>query len=351
MSISERILGRSAAPGGKPHIDAVMPACALPGGEIRIHGSRLKPPEWQQPTVRFGETSAPVLLASDQVVIAKVPDTPEARVQVATNGDRSNAFPVSIGQLITDEVHPVANPALDRAGNIYATFSGNRGQKVAVSVYKVDADQTVRPFMTDVMNATGLAFDRAGNLFVSSRHEGIIYRVTPVGAAKIFAESMGVATGLAFDREGNLYVGDRSGTIFKLDPAGQTFVFATLEPSVSAYHLAFGSDGDLFVTGPTTSSYDAIYRVDPHGQVTEFYRGLGRPQGIAFDAQGNLFVAASWEGRRGIVRVTPDRRASLAVSGQQIVGLAFAPGKSMVVTTTDALYALNVGVEGSPLFG
>ena len=59
---------------------------------------------------------------------------------------------------------------------------------------------------------------------------------------------------------GNLYVGDRSGTIFKIGRDRQIFVFAMLEPSVAAYHLAFGNDGNLYVTGPTTSSFDAVYR-------------------------------------------------------------------------------------------
>ena len=89
-------------------------------------------------------------------------------------------------------------------------------------------------------------------LYVSSRHEGTIHRITPQGASSVFVESMGVATGLAFDPEGNLYCGDRSGTIFKIARDRQIFVFATLEQDVSAYHLAFGLDGTLFVFG----SYD-----------------------------------------------------------------------------------------------
>jgi sugar lactone lactonase YvrE len=160
---------------------------------------------------------------------------------------------------------------------------------------------------------------------------------------------MGVATGIAFDREQNLYVGDRSGTIFKIDRKREIFVFATLEPSVAAYHLAFGLDRNLYVTGPTTSSYDAVYRIDPHGAVSVFYRGLGRPQGLAFDAEGNMYLAASLRGRRGIVKLTPDAKPSLAVAGQNLVGLAFAPGKSAVLATTSAVHHLSWGVEGLPL--
>ncbi len=192
-----------------------------------------------------------------------------------------------------------------------------------------------------MMNPTGMAFGHDGSLYVSSRYDGTVYRVSRNGAMTSYAEGMGVATGIAFDTDGNLYVGDRSGTIFKIGRDRQIFVVATIEPSVAAYHLAFDDAGNLYVAGPTTSSFDAVYQVDPHGHVEVFYRGLGRPQGLAFDAAGNLYVAASLHGRRGIVKISPDRKASLAVSGQNLVGLAFAPGKSVVLATNSALYRLD----------
>jgi sugar lactone lactonase YvrE len=186
-------------------------------------------------------------------------------------------------------------------------------------------------------------------LHISSRHDGIIYQVTPTGNMSVYVEGMGVATGIAFDHEQNLYVGDRSGTIFKIGPNRQIFVFATLEPSIAAYHLTFGPDGYLYVTGPTTSSFDAVYRVSDHGEVEVFYRGLGRPQGMAFDEEGRLYVAASLAGRKGIVRIYPDGRADLFVSGPGIVGLAFTPSRAMVVATTNAIYRVDVGIKGRPL--
>jgi sugar lactone lactonase YvrE len=164
-----------------------------------------------------------------------------------------------------------------------------------------------------------------------------------------YAEGMGVATGIAFDPDENLYVGDRSGTIFKIGKDRQIFVFATIEPSVSAYHLAFGHDGDLFVAGPTTSSFDSVYKIDAHGSVSTFFRGLGRPQGLAFDVDGNLYVAASLSGKRGIVKITQDAKASLVVAGQGLVGLAFAPGRSAVLATTSAVHRLLWDVQGAPL--
>ena len=126
-------------------------------------------------------------------------------------------------------------------------------------------------------------------------------------------------------------------------------MYATLEPSVSAYHLAFSPAGVLYVTGPTTSSYDVVYSVDSHGTVSVFYRGLGRPQGLAFDGEGNLYVAASLGGKRGIVRITPEQKASLVVSGQNLVGLAFAPGRSAILATQNGLHHLAWGIQGKSL--
>jgi sugar lactone lactonase YvrE len=165
----------------------------------------------------------------------------------------------------------------------------------------------------------------------------------------IYVEGMGVATGMAFDKEENLYVGDRSGTIFKIGRDRQVYVFTTLEPSISAYHLTFGPEGYLYITGPTTSSYDSVYRVSPDGDVEVFYRGLGRPQGMAFDVSGNLYVAASIRGRKGVVRIDPDRNAELFLSGPGIVGLAFTPSRAMVVATSNALYRVDVDIQGRPL--
>src|SRR5229473_6314847 len=348
MSISDRLLGKKNV-NGKPHIETVAPSFALPGGEVRIIGKSLRPPELRRPSVHFGEIEGSVLISSDDFLVARVPEgAASGPVVVSTNGvgangHVSNAHSIKVAVSVADNLHPVANPALDREGNLYVTFSGSRGQKVPVSIFKIDTNYNVKPFLSEMMNATAIAFDREGQMYVSSRHDETVYKVAPNGTMSSYAEGMGVATGMAFDREQNLYVGDRSGTIFKIAPDRQIFVFATLEPSVSAYHLAFGPHGDLLVTGPTTSSFDCVYKVDPHGTVSTFYRGLGRPQGLAFDVEGNLYVAASLSGKRGIVRITPDAKASLEVAGPGLVGLAFAPGRSAVLATTGAVHHLSWG--------
>lgn len=344
------MLGKKGSTNNKPHIEAVVPAAALPGGEVRILGAGLRPAEMRRPRVQFGEAEAAIVAASDQFVVARVPEgTASGKVVVSSNGDHSNPAEIQIAIPIAENLHPVANPALDHDGNIYATFSGARGQKVPVSIFKIDTNYTVKPFLAEMMNATAIAFDREGQMYVSSRQDGTVYRVAPNGTMSSYAEGMGVATGIAFDREENLYVGDRSGTIFKIARDRQIFVFATLEPSISAYHLAFSQTGHLFVTGPTTSSFDSVFRIDEHGSVNIFYRGLGRPQGLAFDVNGNLYVAASLHGKRGIVRLTPKAEPTLVVSGHNVVGLAFAPGRAAIIATNSGIHHLSWGIQGKSL--
>ncbi len=349
MGISDRLLGKKNV-NGKPRIDSVEPAAALPGGEIRIVGSGLRPHELRRPRVQFGALEGAVVISSDQFLVARVPEGAHSGpVTVDANGHASNPHEIRVAVTIAENLHPVTNPALDVEGNIYVTFSGSRGQKVPVAIYKIDTNYNVKPFLAEMMNATAIAFDREGQMYVTSRYDGTVYRVAPNGTMSAYAEGMGVATGMAFDREQNLYVGDRSGTIFKISRDRQIFVFATLEPSVSAYHLAFSPNGNLYVTGPTVSSFDAVYEIDPHGSVSAFFRGLGRPQGMAFDVDGNMYVAASLRGKRGIVRVTPEKTAMLVVAGQNLVGLAFAPGRSAVLATTNAVHHLGWDKQGYPL--
>jgi sugar lactone lactonase YvrE len=330
---------------GRPQISQVSPPAAIPGGEFQIRGKGMAGEN--RPKVTIGDIAAPVVVGSDSYVIVRVPEGASAGdLIVQTGANATPAWSCDVGVQIADGLHPVANPAVDSQGNIYATVSGQRGQKTPVSIYRVDLNYTSRPLVSDLMNPTGLTFDQEGVLYCSSRHDGVVYQITPTGGMTPYVEGMGVATGIAFDGDDNLYVGDRSGTVFKISRSRQIYVFATIEPSFAAYHMAFGPEGYLYITGPTTSSHDVVHRVSPAGEVEVFFQGLGRPQGLAMDAEGNLYVAASFAGRRGIVRIDPERKAELFLSGPGIVGMAFSPSRSLIVATTTALFRVDVGIAG-----
>ena len=129
---------------------------------------------------------------------------------------------------------------------------------------------------------------------------------------------------------------------------GRATVFATIPSSVAAFHLAFGPDGWLYVTAPTLSSRDAVYRVSPDGVVETFCDGLGRPQGLAFDSDGHLYVVDAVAGSSAVYRIRTDRPGikECVLSGGALLGLAFDPLGGLVVSSSETVYRLDVGLRG-----
>ncbi len=302
----------------------------------------------------FAGVPAHLVALSPRRVLAIVPEVNQSgpvEVTVDGGGGRSDPVSVLVAKRLAEDLHPVANPAFDPDdGSIFVTRSGSRGEQLPVTLFRIDVNGEITEFSGDIANPTGIAFDSTGQMFVSSRMDGNIYRITPFKEAVAFARNLGIATGIAFDRSDSMYVGDRTGTIYKVNGIGEEIAWAQLEPSVSAYHLAVGPDDALYVTGPTVGSFDSVMRIDPDGKVGLFYKGLGRPQGLAFDPAGNLCVAASLRGRRGIVRISPDGKdAEMFVAGMNLVGLAFNANGDLAIASTDSLYSLQLNEAPLPL--
>ena len=339
------------APLPVPRIDDVVPSAALPSGEVELVGANLGPHEFGPPAVLVDGESSHILMSRPSRLAFRVPErATTGLIEVRSPAGAGNTVPLRIARLLNDGLHPVTNPAVSRSGMIYATVSGPRGKQTPVSIVRVSPDGRGTPFVTGILNATGLAFSADDDLYVTSRAEGNVYRVDAAGEFTVYSEGMGVATGAAFDADGNLFVGDRSGTIFKINPERQIFVHATLEPSVSAYHLAADVSGTLYVTGPTLSSNEAVWAISPNGDIRVWYRGLGRPQGLALSREGDVYVVACLRGQRGLVRITPMGDASLVLAGPNLIGVAFSPLGSTILTTNDSVYEVDLGVEGLELF-
>ena len=292
-----------------------------------------------------------MLFRSVLAIVPEVFDTADVEIYLESGGNRSEPFNIKVGKKLADGLHLVANPAVDPKDNsIIVTRSGSRGQKLPVTLLRLETDGYLSEMQADVMNPTGIAFDRNGELFVTNRADGEVYRVSRDDDAIPVSFELGSATGLAFDREGEMFVGDRSGTIYRVKGFDSSESFAILEPSVSAFHLAFAPDGRLFVTAPKLSSYDAVYVFDSKGYEDIFARGLGRPQGLAFDKAGNLYVGACFEGRHGIVKISPDgTKSELFLAGMNIVGLCFTRKGELIAATNDAIYSLSLGIYGTLL--
>ena len=324
-----------------PRITGVRPLLGVEGGCLTLSGEGFATDPI--PEVRIGAVTAHVLRASSRELKLAVPaalDGGQTAIRLADVPGES-VF-VQIGAPLATGLHQVDGPVFDRDGNLFVTFSGSRGQQVPVAIYVVRPDGSREPFVSGLPNPTSMAFDPAGRLHVSSRFDGCVYRIASDGTATVIANDLGVACGIAFDADGVLFVGDRSGTILRVED-GRAAALATLPPSVAAFHLALAPDGSLFVTAPTLGTRDAVYRISRQGEVATFYEGFGRPQGLAFDPQGRLYVVDALAGGGGLFRFDPDRREpEQVIERGGLVGVAFGPDGAMAVASSETVYRFSV---------
>ena len=332
----------------RPRITSIHPLWAVEGGRVTVEGTGLTPGDLALPEVRVGTQPARIVHASPRSLSVIVPpDLDGGHTPVRVGGARGETAFVELGTPVATGLHQVDNPVIDRDGSLYLTYSGTRGERTPVSVFRVRRDGFREPFVTGITNATSMALSPDDRLHISSRFEGSIYRVEPDGSFDVCASDLGVPCGLAFSPEGTMYVGDRSGTVFRVSTSGHTTAFATLPPSVAAFHLAWGPDDALYVSAPTLSSYDSVYRVDHTGKVDEICSRFGRPQGLAFDAYGALHVVEALAGVSGVYRVAPDGTVTRVLAATGLVGLVFDPRGGLVVASAETAYRLDVAARAN----
>ncbi len=202
-------------------------------------------------------------------------------------------------------------------------------------------------FASGLNNPVGLAFDRAGNLFLSEAAvlPGTIAKLTPEGVKSTFATTQGYPLSLAFDGAGNLFVeetfGD-PGDILKFTPAGTKSVFIS---GLYFHDLTFDRLGNLFVaSGGPTNINGGIVWYSPDGTAHTFSLNEGPP--LAFDAAGNLFVGSF----DGILRYTPlpERERSVFATGvTDASDFAFDASGNLFVTDIVSGTILKFAPDGS----
>lgn len=320
----------------------ISPAMGCPGGivHIRCHGYRPGLPS--DSGVLLGEVRADIISASQELVVIRLPEGPKTRwIALEVQGERSQSYPFALAAALAGSLHPVTNPAVAPDGSIVTTISGTRGQKIPQPLVRISRTGDKFHYPCEVMNPTGLAFGPDQQLYISSRSEGTVYRYASFETLETFADNLGVCCGIAFDSAGHLFAGDRSGKIYRIEASGDRREFARLEPSISAYHLAFDLWDNLYVTCPTISVRDALYRIDPQGKVQTVLRGLARPQGLAVAKDGSIWIAASYGGKKGVFRYLPDSgEITLHVAGPMLVGLALA-GDDIFLADSSSIFWLS----------
>jgi hypothetical protein len=223
--------------------------------------------------------------------------------------------------------------AFDRAGNLFVANPGSCACIPEIicecppsTIIKIAPNGDQSTFATiPSRELLGVAFDGAGNLFVSTGAK--IVKIARDGTQSTFASGLQGAWPLAFDSLGNLYTGiNPSGpsSIVKFAPDGSSTTFLTITgASSSITGLAFGAGGDLFVRWGSS-----ILKIAPDRTRTTFATNDRFSYPLAFDGSGNLFAGLnSYNSTEpAIVKFTPSGVATTFATGWLIPrGLAFEP--------------------------
>jgi sugar lactone lactonase YvrE len=330
-------------------VTAVEPPWALPGGKVAIVGGHFPLPLDGPPHVLIDSADARVVAASSHAIRVIVPPGGAGGSSIVRLDELpGETAQIVVGRVFATDVHQVDSPAFDRLGRLVVTHSGGRDTKMPVPLYRIGQDGAREALAVEIANPTSLALGPDGLMYVSSRFDGNVYRLTADDRQEMFVTEVGVPTGLAFAPDGTLFIGDRSGSILRVSPDRHVDTFASLPPSVAAFHLAYGPDHCVYVAAPTLSTHDALYRISPDRMVSVVTEAFGRPQGLAFDSTGTLYVVDALAGAAGLYRldVSQGHPAPVQVlSAQALIGVAFDPAGGVALASSDTIWKLDVDLK------
>lgn len=326
-------------------IKDINPKMGLPGGSIKITGKRFQPWKIEHSNLHFSNSIAWIEGVSESALITSVPpNSISGNIYIDVDGYQSNKFHFIVPETIISGLHLVDNPVVDSEGNIFATYSGNRGEMTPVSIYKVSKLGKKETYLTGITNPTSLVMGTNNTLYIGSRFDGKIYRTTKKGKYEIFSQGLGTAFGMAINSQNELFVGDRTGSIFKVDPSGRASFFTSIPQSYIAFHLGFDSKDNLYVSNPVHMGENFIYRISKGSEKSEiYYAGLSLFHGFVFDSKNNLYLAETKRNESRIIKIKHGKYVSTVLTGTNFIGLALDPKQNLIVATSTSLYLIEKG--------
>ena len=255
-----------------------------------------------------------------------------------------------------------SNPAILRLEPGQLLTSGSRMPATAITTSSAD-----------LFNLNGIAFDVDGTMWVTSEDDSTLVAFAPASltrsgsaAAAILISSnngsLSAPRGLAFDKQHRLWVANfGNGTLVRFDPAqlgssGAPVPAVTISGLGKPNALAFDAAGSLWVADGGRNKVASFGEdqiaasgfLAPRVVIAAKAASLASPLGLAFDADGNLWVGNV--GNQTVVAFSPAQLAAGGTIDPQVVlssnagsltipaGLAFdADGSLWVMGGTGAL--------------
>jgi gluconolactonase len=269
---------------------------------------------------------------------------------------------------IADGLHFPEGPAWDGTGNLYvSSCHGGYITKISSNEVIKFIDST---FNHDLKQTNGLTVYNDGNIFACDYGLGAILKISPDGKSEIFIDgyngkNFNRPNDLAFDSEGNLFFTDPKsygkekldGRIFKVDIKSKK-VTMLVDSLAFPNGIAFSPDmGKLFVCESARNRI-LTFKVNDDGSLSDqnVFAELpgGDPDGLAFDVEGNLYVAHFGGGAIYVLSPNGKIKEKIFAPGMKPSNVEFG-GDDMITLfitedETNSVYSIKVKIPGIKLF-
>ncbi len=319
-----------------------FPKIAITGGKVYLDVRGFSGELYLGSELYVGGKKTRIIACRRDKIIFEIPEDIQGEsIYLKVGNKLSNKIRFNFGKRIATNLKNFLNPEIDKDNWVYAVIGYDREEISIGIVVKLSLEGKIKYLNIEVRDTVGITLGPDGYLYLSDQDEGKVFKVNKSGKIVKVYDELGEPTSIVFDREGNCYVGDKSGYIYKIDIYGKSKILSELIPSPYAYNMVIGPDNNLYLTAPSFTNEDPIYRILKNGEVEVFFNGFLKPQGLNFDRYGNLWVSGVYEGKEGIFLFDRRLHPNWIISGSQITGLNFTKNNDLIVATIKSLFYIR----------
>src|SRR5688572_4517244 len=162
-------------------INKIVPEYAIPGGEVSVECEAFRTRSGGEHKAFLDGAQCRIVAASPRRVLVRLAESDvngKSTLHLVSGQAESAPARITVGRLLTDAMHIVANPAVDpKDDSLVFTRSGTRGQQLSSTMYRLETDGYLDEMPVEIMNPTAIAFGPDGDLYVTNRAEGHACRI------------------------------------------------------------------------------------------------------------------------------------------------------------------------------